>query len=456
MAIIKLMHINECSKHNPAQHLKNSIKYITNSDKTQNGRLIGSINCTKNAVYQEMLDVKRQFGKETMRQGYHFVISFVPREVDANTAYKITQRIIERYLQDYQTVFAVHDDKEHIHSHIIFNSVSWITGLKYHYQNGEWEKIIQPLLNELCKEYHLSTINLEELHTKRERKGVHYAEWKAEQEGKSWRKQVLEVVKEIAAVSMDMEEFLKKMQEQGYLVKNKKHISFLPADGGKHRPVRFHAEEIWKLLLKSGDNYYYHSGKVVNIPKVRKTYIPWKSMSKLQKNYIRKLYQLGRIKKYRKNYIRKDEERFQQLQEEYRLISRYPVNASVYQTLKEKFQMEALQIEEEQKIFYKERSRWKGAFLMLQMSRDIKDERMRKAILNDIEQRYGAIEALTEMEKRYANKVQGIQNKKKEISFMIEMIEKIEKLQEEKENQNKDQEKIEKYDKKREQERKKR
>ena len=431
--------------HNPAQHLKNSIEYITNPDKTQDNRLIGSVNCTKNAVYQEMLDVKKQFGKENMRQGYHFVISFVPGEVDADTAYKITQKIIGRYLEDYQTIFAVHDDKDHIHSHIVFNSVSWVTGLKYHYKNGEWEKTIQPILNELCKENNLSTINLEGLHATKEKKGVHYAEWKAEQEGRSWRKQVLKAVNYNAAVSIDMEEFLKKMQQQGYCVRNKKHISISPADGRKHRPVRLHAEEIWKLLLKSGDNYYYHNGKVVNIPKIRKMYIPWKSMSKLQKNYIRKLYQSGKIKKCRRSHTRKDEERFWQFQEEYKLISKYRANISDYQILKEKVRMEALQLEEEQKVFYKERSRWKGAFLMLQMSRDVKDETIKKAILHDVRGRYGEVELLIEMEKEYANKMQDIRNRKKANQLMMKIIEKIEESKEEK-DKNKNQERIKKWD----------
>lgn len=138
----------------------------------------------------------------------------------------------------------------------------------------------------------------------------------------------------------------------------------------------------------------------------------------------------------------KNEEWFRQLKKEYNLINQYQSDVSGFQ-LKERVKTEALLLEEEQRLCYKDRVKWKGAFLMLQMSRDVKDEAVRKSILKDMEERYGAIEPLMELEKEYAFKVQDIRERKKENKFMLGTIEKIEKSKKEDKNQ----ERIKKSDK---------
>ena len=68
----------------------------------------------------------------------------------------------KEYLGDaYEAVYAVHDNTDNIHSHIVFNSVNRMTGKKFRYQKGDWGKYIQPIVNRLCEEYGLSTIEIE-------------------------------------------------------------------------------------------------------------------------------------------------------------------------------------------------------------------------------------------------------------------------------------------------------
>lgn len=150
MAITKLMHMNTASGHEGSVHLKNSINYIMNENKTEHGRYIGSQNCHAENAYQEMLETKKFYRKETGRQGYHFIISFKPGEGDEDTAFDIARQFSEEYLKDYEVLYTVHNDKEHIHAHIVFNSVSFKKGLKYHYNDGDWEKDIQPIVDRLC------------------------------------------------------------------------------------------------------------------------------------------------------------------------------------------------------------------------------------------------------------------------------------------------------------------
>ena len=145
-----------------AMHLANAISYITDGEKTQDGALVGSHNCNVDSALQEMLSAKRKYGKLDKRQGYHFIISFKKQEVRPETAMEITQKFVERYFgDDFQCLYATHDNTQHVHSHILFNSVSWRTGKKYRYEKGDWAREIQPIVNELCREYGLSIQDIE-------------------------------------------------------------------------------------------------------------------------------------------------------------------------------------------------------------------------------------------------------------------------------------------------------
>ncbi len=163
MAITKLMCIGESSGNDGTNHLYKALRYIANPEKTQDGKLVGALNTSVDwkTTYYQMLYTKKSWGKEDKRQGYHFIISFSPNEdVDAELALKITKEFVERYLDEYETLYSVHDDRDHLHGHIIFNSVNRVTGFKYHYNNGDWRRDIQPIVNDICDKHGLSTIDL--------------------------------------------------------------------------------------------------------------------------------------------------------------------------------------------------------------------------------------------------------------------------------------------------------
>lgn len=165
MAITKIKYIGEAKKKNKGAHLYNVLRYIFNPEKTQDGRLVGGSNCMPKwkTAYKQMMRTKEQYGKLDQRQAYHMMISFHPDEpVDADLAYKIVQEFVKEYLGDrYECLYSVHDDRDHVHGHIVFNSVSRIDGYKYHYKRGEWRKNMQPITNKICEKYGLSTINLD-------------------------------------------------------------------------------------------------------------------------------------------------------------------------------------------------------------------------------------------------------------------------------------------------------
>lgn len=215
MAVTVLKNLKENKKGNPSQHLKNAIAYIMNPKKTENGLWCGG-NCGTDVteIYNNMIATKTEFGKRWGRQGYHFVISFPPGEADEELTYKIGKEFCEKYLgSEYDYCFAVHNDHAHMHCHIIFNSVNRISGYKYRYIDGDWEKKIQPVTDELCRKYHLSELKFD----REKKKGKSYAEHFAEKEGRfTWTDIVRADIDATASRASTMEEFYQEMKKMGY------------------------------------------------------------------------------------------------------------------------------------------------------------------------------------------------------------------------------------------------
>lgn len=109
-----------------------------------------------------MRATKNLFGKNEGRQGYHIVLSFKTGEADPDTAFEIAGKFALRYVgARYETVYSVHDNTDCVHAHVVWNSVSFVDGKKFHYKKGDWERDILPITNELCREYGLSVLEVD-------------------------------------------------------------------------------------------------------------------------------------------------------------------------------------------------------------------------------------------------------------------------------------------------------
>lgn len=237
MAITKIKYINPPDKGAASAHLHNAIDYILNPKKTENGLFTGSLNCDKNHAFEAMMATKEFFHKTDLRQGYHIVLSFSPGEVDEQTAFDIVERFAKKYLgTDYEAVYSVHNDQEHMHGHIVFNSVNCITGRKYRYENGDWKKEIQPITNMLCEEWGLEIVNLNE-------KGIRmyddYGEWMEDKQQipPVDKAQIQKDIDEAIMASADMDEVVKYLELKDYTVRlGKKTMSLCPPD--RERGIR--------------------------------------------------------------------------------------------------------------------------------------------------------------------------------------------------------------------------
>lgn len=222
MAITKILTIGASSEGIRSAHLKNALLYIVNEEKTQKNAWVGGVNCLPLAesAYEQMMQTKQYFGKELGRQGYHIIISFEKGECRPDMAYQIGTEFVERYLgEQYECVYAVHDDKEHCHIHIIFNSINLTDGKKYHYNKGEWKHIMQPITNELCKKYRLGILPAE---YSKEKSNVSRDEWNHD---KSYNHYILDNAWYCLAVAEDEEHFIWLMEQLGYTVRAGAHLA---------------------------------------------------------------------------------------------------------------------------------------------------------------------------------------------------------------------------------------
>ena len=309
-------------------HLMCTINYITNNEKTQNGRLIGAINCLPDKAYEQMIETKRNFHKTDKRQGYHIILSFKEGESNPDEVFEITEKFVKEYIGDkYEAVYAVHDNTDHLHSHIIFNSVSFLEGKKYRYERGDWEKIIQPITNRLCREYGLSELEIEE-ETRAGKRSKNYEEWNEIRDGRFvWSDMIKRDINACILQAEDFEDFIALVSSKGYEVKFGKHLALKPEGMKKFRRcdtlgTDFSEESIIKRI-ESENISTFGNINPTSEPKIVRCYVKRYKRAKLtgiQKKYYAKLYRIGKLKKqaYSKAWMYKDDiKRMNRLQNEY-------------------------------------------------------------------------------------------------------------------------------------------
>ena len=215
MAITKILNIQESDGRNPASHLKNALEYIQNPDKTEECVLVGSINCLPDTAFEQMEETKNIFHKTGKRQGYHVIISFSPEEkVTAEHAMYVLEHFAKDVLgNDYEAVYAVHTDREHMHGHLIWNSVSMTTGKKYNSPKGNWKNHLQPITNKYCDELGLSIMPAE---YSRNPKNISRDKWEKEM---SMKDIILRDAKMCAYAAGNVEHFKYLMKRLGYVFK---------------------------------------------------------------------------------------------------------------------------------------------------------------------------------------------------------------------------------------------
>lgn len=324
MAITKILHMKQAKSGYMAKHLANGLKYITDPDKTEGGRYVSGSNCIPENALAQMLETKRHFGKLDKRQGYHFIISFEEEDITEETAFAVVGQFVKEYLgPDFEAVYAVHNDTDHIHGHIIFNSVRCTNGYKYDCPKGEWEHRIQPLVNRLCEEHGLSALDMEEVREKRKKRREGIKEEPKKQKALSGRNQRIKRDVDRAVQDADTyEEFLENLEYMGYELSGKKHLALREIGAERARRIDLFGEEYTEEMLccrieKPPVPAQQEDRKEAELLYI---YIPYRNrhLTRHQKECFIRKYRVGKIHKSPKPWEYKSSlQALARLQEEY-------------------------------------------------------------------------------------------------------------------------------------------
>ena len=318
MAITKSLNIKESKGRNPASHLENALQYIQNPDKTEECVLVGSINCLPDTAFEQMVETKNIFHKTDNRQGYHVIISFSPEEkVTAEQAMYVLEHFAKDVLgDDYEAVFAVHTDREHMHGHLIWNSVSITTGRKYNSPKGNWKNHLQPITNKYCKELGLGIIPAE---YSKNPKNISRDKWEKEM---SMKEIILRDAQMCAYAAGDVEHFKYLMRRLGYIFKSGVWME-VQAPGYRY----YHSlAKMDEMFSENKIRYYVDMPWMVHPHFYSKNirYLKRTNLSEFQKKYYAKMYRLRMVEqnRFKVNAVKyaEDLKRFHQLQDEYLML----------------------------------------------------------------------------------------------------------------------------------------
>lgn len=297
-----------------AGSLEEAIEYALNREKTEQTVFEDSIGCTCDNAYADMVLTKKRFHKTGGVQGYHLVQSFAKGEITPEQAHLIGQELADQLLKgEFEVVITTHLNTSHYHNHLVWNSVSMMDGHKYRSNEKSYYTEVRRISDNLCKKYGLSVIQTNQ------GKAMHYAQWKAEKEGKpTWRTAIRLDIRESIDRSFSWTQFVSEMEKRGYTWKmNWKYIALKAPEMERYIRLRslgkgYGEDDIREQILR---------------PKIQRVYqsysakYPKKKLTGLQALYYSYLYRMGVLKKRPKRIsytvradIRKLDERIRQIE----------------------------------------------------------------------------------------------------------------------------------------------
>ena len=224
MAATRLIALHKNKGKSVAACLKSRTDYAQNPEKTEQGELVSSYECSPLTVDEEFMLSKRQYELTTGRRqrsdviAYQIRQSFKPGEITAEEANKVGYELAMRFTKGkYAFIVATHTDREHIHNHIIYNSTALDSTRKFRdfLLSG---LAVQRLSDLICLEHQLSIIE-KKPYRERQKRTLYLPK-------ESNRDRLCSVIDTILTEKPnDYDDFLKKLEQQDYEVKRGKYTS---------------------------------------------------------------------------------------------------------------------------------------------------------------------------------------------------------------------------------------
>ena len=317
-----------------AVSLQDALDYAANRDKTEQSCFESSYACTLETAFADMRQTKERWHKSGGVQGYHLVQSFVAGEVSPELAHRIAKELADRVLGGrYEYVIGTHLNTGHIHSHIVWNSVSCVDGKKYRSNYKSYVTEIRAVSDELCRKYKLSVIDTENSN----HVAKPYAEWLAEKNGQpTWRTAIRQDVDDAIQQSLTWRQFLNALERKGYEVRmGRKYPVLRPP--GKERFVRFKTlgkrytpEAIQtRILYPQSYHPYVENPRTIKHGRLHSGKKPHRKLTGLRALYYRYLYELGALprKPSRPSYaVRQDAYKLDQRIRQMEFLSKHNID----------------------------------------------------------------------------------------------------------------------------------
>ena len=317
-----------------AVSLQDALDYAANRDKTEQSCFESSYACTLETAFADMRQTKERWHKSGGVQGYHLVQSFAAGEVSPELAHQIAKELADRVLGGrYEYVIGTHLNTGHIHSHIVWNSVSCVDGKKYRSNYKSYVTEIRAVSDALCRKYKLSVIDTENSN----HVAKPYAEWLAEKSGQpTWRTAIRQDVDEAIQQSLTWRQFLTVLDRKGYEVRmGRKYPVLRPP--AKERFVRFKTlgkrytpEAIQtRILYPRTYRPYVENPPTIQHGRLHSGKKPHRKLTGLRALYYRYLYELGALprKPSRPSYaVRQDAYKLDQRIRQMEFLSKHNID----------------------------------------------------------------------------------------------------------------------------------
>lgn len=321
------------TKEKDLQDFYNVFAYVSRPEATEQGEYVSAINCLKEIALQQMILTKKQYGKDDGYIAWHGYQSFKPDEVTPQEAHAIgLQTAKEMWGDRFQIIVTTHLDKEHLHNHFCFNSVSFLDGGKYNYSNAERQKL-RDVSDRICLEHGLSVIN-------KPHKAPSRPIWFDEKSGEPTRYNVYrEDIREAANFSRDPVHMEKYLQRKGYItdftgvhwklrLPQYEHFTRLDTINEKWTPEFFR----WNMGAYAR---YGNRRAEINYPPqmprdLKEWFKPFQKTSHIYRLYLHYCYLLGVLPKHTdykptSPYLKEDLRKLDELTDQVRYMSRHNI-----------------------------------------------------------------------------------------------------------------------------------
>ena len=285
------------------------LEYADDEVKTENHYYTTGINCERDSAKEEFNIVKKQFGKQGGIVAIHGYQSFEEEDLSPETAHIIGVRLAHELWGDrFQVLVATHLNTGHVHNHFVINSISHVDGKRFHMCTDRYREM-RAASDRLCREYELSVIE------DPKGKALHPYLYRMEKAGMPTRYSVARAALDDAVSrSLTVEELSYELKQMGYRLQcNPKRKYWTITLPGWEKPIRIHKlgdeygkDRIMERLEENDrsvrqNNFlsaYRKRGSRYNLP-TRADRIGKKSG--FQRRYLRCLYELGYLPKYKQN-----------------------------------------------------------------------------------------------------------------------------------------------------------